>query len=113
MLLNVNLKWIGDPFRKAKFKRAQNFIDETCVEKMRSYVPVAPPFFQKSGKLRDSAKIAEPGHIIYTAEYAPEVYYGAYKHKKSGNPKAKRLWFEVMKTKHKDEILKGAAERLK
>lgn len=112
MLLNVRLKWI-DPFRKAKFKRAQEYIDETCVDKMKQYVPVAPPFFKKAGKLRDSAEIAEPGHIIYIADYAPDVYYGKYKHKKSGNPEAKRLWFNVMKTKHKDEILKGAAQRLK
>lgn len=113
MLQNIKLKWISDPFRKAKFRRAQTYIDETCVDKMRQYVPVAPPYFQKSGKLRDSARIIEPGHIIYTAEYAPETYYGDYKHKKSGNPKAKRMWFEVMKHKHKEEILEGAAKRLK
>jgi len=112
MILNVNLKWQGDPFRKAKFARAQRYIDETCVEKMEKYVPVAPPFFEKSGSLRDSAKISEPGHIVYTADFAPNTYYGTYKHKKSGNPDAKRLWFEVMKTKHKDEILKGAAKKL-
>lgn len=113
MMLNVKLKWIGDPFRKAKFKRAQSYVDKTCIDKMRQYVPVAPPFFQKAGKLRDSAEISEPGHIIYTAGYAPGVYYGTYKHENGGNPKGKRLWFEVMKTKHKDEILKGAAQRLK
>lgn len=113
MILNVNLKWQGDPFRKAKFARAQRYIDETCIEKMGEYVPVAPPFFRKAGRLRDSAEISEPGHIIYTADFGPDVYYGTYKHRKSGNPKAKRMWFEVMKHKHKDEILKGAAERLK
>lgn len=113
MTLNVKLNWIGDPLRKAKYRRAQAYIDETCIEKMREYVPVAPPFFQKAGKLRDSAKISEPGHIIYTADFAPNVYYGTYKHKSSGNPEAKRLWFEVMKTKHKNDIMKGAAQRLK
>lgn len=113
MQINIKLKWFGDPFRKAKFKRAQSYIDDKCVEKMREYVPVAPPFFRKAGRLRDSAEISEPGHIIYTADFGPDVYYGTYKHRKSGNPKAKRMWFEVMKHKHKDEILKGAAERLK
>lgn len=96
--------------RKQMFNDVQNYVDNECVKKMSEYVPVALPKYENAGMLRDSVEISEPGTIIYTAPFAKKRYYDPDARKPTGNPKASRLWFEVMKSKHKDEIKKGVRE---
>lgn len=98
--------------RMRRFKKAQQYIDNQCVEKMTSYVPVGLPRYRNAGKLRDSVKIKSPGVIIYTAPFAKRDYYAVRNHKPphGGNPKGSRLWFEVMKSKHRSEIIRGVPE---
>ncbi len=97
--------------RRRSLVEAQSYIDRNCIEKMTPYVPVGRDEFSKSGKLRDSAKIAEPGKIVYTAAFAKSDYYAVKRHKPpyGGNPNGERLWFEVMKIRHGSDILRGAA----
>ena len=111
--MKVTLKWVGDKFRKKKFAEVQNYIDSTCLERMTEFVPVALPKYKNAGKLRDSAEIPEPGVIIYTSPFAKSDYYAEKNHKRGGNPKATRMWFETMKRRYKNEILEGAAQKLR
>lgn len=112
--MKLTLVWNGNPFKSKKkvIEKAQNYVDEACLEKMEEFVPVGKPKYENSGKLRDSAEIKEPGLIIYTAPFAKHAYYDDVNHKRSGNPNGKRLWFEVMKQRYKEEILKGAQKIL-
>lgn len=93
------------------FENMQTYVDKECLRQMTPYVPVGLPRFKNSGKLRDSAKIAQPGKIVYTAPFAKSDYYAVKNHKPphGGNPKGTRLWFEVMKKNHGAQILRGAA----
>ena len=96
--------------RKQMFSEVQDYVDKQCVEKMRPYVPVArPKKFKHSGKLRDSVKIPTPGRIVYTAPFSRSDYYSTVNHQRGGNPNARRMWFEYMKSKHGKEILRGAS----
>ena len=113
--MELTLVWKRNPFksRRKSIEKAQNFIDETCVEKMTEFVPVAKPIYRNAGQLRDSVEIKEPGLIIYTAPFAKHDYYNTeVSHKRSCNPKATSLWFETMKSKYKAEILQGAQQIL-
>ena len=112
--MNVKLIWHSG-FRtgkKAQMEAAQDYVDKTCLEKMRPYVPVGLPRFRNSGKLRDSARIVSRGRISYRAPFAKSDYYSHKNHRHGGNPKAQRLWFEVMKRRHLQEIKQGAAEKM-
>ncbi len=96
--------------RQRKLEEAQNHVDADCLKYMTYYVPVGLPYYQNSGKLRDSGKIAEPGKITYTAPFCKNDYYNtSINHRHGGNPNATALWFETMKSKHKTEILREAA----
>lgn len=95
--------------RREAAARAQAFIDRACVQEMTIYVPAALPRYKHAGKLRDSVRIPEPGKIVYTAAFAKREYYGVFNHTNSGNPGAKRLWFEVMKKRKKEAIRQEAA----
>lgn len=99
------------PARRLRFKKAQDYIDRQCVELMTPYVPVGLPKYRNSGKLRDSVQIRSPGEVVYTAPFAKSDYYAVKNHTSphGGNPKGSRLWFEVMKSRHGGEILRGAA----
>lgn len=98
--------------KKAQMEAAQDYVDKACLDKMRPYVPVGLPRFRNSGKLRDSAKVLRRGEIGYTARFAKGDYYSYKNHKHGGNPNAQRLWFEIMKRKHLQEIKQGAAEKM-
>lgn len=114
--MKITFKWNGDSLKKRKkqFQEAQKFVDETCVEKMTEFVPVAKPKYRNAGKLRDSVEIKEPGLIIYTAPFAEHDYYNTeVSHKRSGNPNATSLWFETMKSKYAEEIRRGVEQILK
>lgn len=96
--------------RRKKLQKAQNYLDNELVKLMTPLVPVARKRFIHAGKLRDSVKIAEPGKIVYTARFARKDYYSFVDHTHGGNPKAKRLFFEVVKAEDGAHILEKTAK---
>lgn len=112
--MNVKLIWRSGfhTAKRSQMDAAQDDVDKTCLAKMRPYVPVGLSRFRNSGKLRDSAKILRRGVIGYAAPFAKSDYYSHKNHRHGGNPNAQRLWFEVMKRKHLQEIKRSAAEKM-
>lgn len=109
--MSLKLVWSAGLEKKYKsaIKQAQNYIDNQCINLMTPYVPVAPARYRNSGKLRRSVRIKKAGTITYTAPHSKYAYYSTANHENGGNPRGKRRWFEVMKTKHKTEILRGVS----
>lgn len=84
------------PDKETVFKNKQTFIDQECIRRM---VPLTP---RRTGVLIKSATLGTTigsGEIHQIAPYARRQYY---EHKKNS------YWFERMKNRHKDSILKGA-----
>lgn len=78
------------------FNKKQAFIDQECIRRM---VPETP---RRTGALIKSATLGTSigsGEIQQVAPYARRQYY---------EHKEKSYWFERMKNRHKDSILKGA-----
>lgn len=78
------------------FNRKQGFIDQECIRRM---APLTP---RRTGALIKSATLGTiigSGEINQIAPYARRQYY---------EHKEKSYWFERMKNRHKDSILKGA-----
>lgn len=98
--------------RKKRLEKAQDYIDSECIKRMEPFVPVGLPRFYHSGKLRDSAAVKSPGELTYTAPFAKNDYYATVDHTHGGNPRAQRLWFEVMKRESLADILNGTAKIL-
>lgn len=109
MQINFVMNPMSMRIRQRQFAKAQKYIDKECIRCMIPYVPVAPESIRNAGRLRDSAGIAEPGHIVFTAPKAKVSYYAKVNHKHGGNPKATRLWFRTMKAESAESILRGAA----
>ena len=97
--------------RKLQFSKAQKYVDSECIKRMTPFVPVARKYWHHAGRLRDSVSNPAPGVIVYTAPFARHDYYAnvRHDHPHSGNPNGQRMWFEYMKTKEKQAILRGAA----
>lgn len=110
----MNFTLIFDPAmlkrRTKRFEQAQDWLDKECVKRMTPFVPVGLPRFHHSGKLAASVKIAEPGVIVYEAPFARHDYYAEVDHSHGGNPRAQRLWFEVVKAEELEYLRKGVAE---
>lgn len=133
-MMDVDIKWDPQAVRE-RLSKAQKFIDSKCLELMRPYTPFRTGMMQRSATL--GTRIGS-GHIVYTSPYARYQYYGVVygpnipiyengilvgfrspkqKHKtnrmltysKARHPQAQRLWFETMKKKHGEAILRGAA----
>lgn len=82
--------------KEKSFERKQMFIDQECIRKM------APETPRRTGVLIKSATLGTTigsGEIQQIAPYARRQYY---------EHKEKSYWFERMKNRHKDSILKGA-----
>lgn len=82
--------------KEKSFERKQMFIDQECIRRM------APETPRRTGVLIKSATLGSvigSGEIQQIAPYARRQYY---------EHKEKSYWFERMKNKHKDSILKGA-----
>ena len=114
-MMNVRLIFdhAAEQRRQKRLEKAQDYIDKECIKRMEPLVPVGLPRFYHSGKLRDSAAVKSPGELTYTAPFAKHDYYAAVDHTHGGNPKAKRMWFEVMKHKELPDLLAGTAKILK
>lgn len=83
------------PDMQESFSRAQMFVDQECIRRMAPETPF------RSGALRKSATLGTvigSGELNQIAPYARRQYY---EHKEYSK------WFEVMKNRHKDSILKG------
>lgn len=82
--------------KEQSFERKQMFIDQECIRRM------APETPRRTGVLIKSATLGTAigsGEIQQIAPYARRQYY---------EHKEKSYWFERMKNRHKDSILKGA-----
>lgn len=82
--------------REESFGRKQAFVDQECIRRMDPETP------RRSGVLVDSATLGTTigsGEINQIAPYARRQYY---------EHKEKSYWFERMKNRHKDSILRGA-----
>lgn len=116
--------------RTDRFSSIQKFIDSECIRLMRPYTPARNEILSKSAAL--GTKIGS-GEIHYVIPYARYQYYGKLmvsgvtgspfaekgeskvltdkdlQYSTVRHPKAQKMWFEVMKTNHKEQILRGAA----
>lgn len=131
-LAEVNLVW-DQTFGKNqtdRFTSVQKFIDSECIRLMVPYTPMRNGILMKVAVL--GTKIGS-GHIIYVSPYARYQYYGKVmvssvtgsalakngeskvltntdlQYDKTRHSQSQRLWFEIMKAKHKNAILRGAA----
>lgn len=96
--VTAKLEWKDGfgPEYEGKFDRKQAFIDQECIRRM------APETPRLSGMLVKSATLGTAigtGEIHQVAPYARRQYY---------EHKTQSYWFERMKNRHKDSILKGA-----
>lgn len=84
--------------RSTQFDRKQAFVDSECIRRM------APETPRLTGTLIKSATLGTTigsGEIHQNTPYARRQYY---------EHKEKSYWFERMKNRHKDSILKGAEQ---
>ena len=89
------------PRTEKGLSRAQMFIDSECIRRM------APETPRRTGVLIKSATLGTvigSGEITQNTPYARRQYY---------EHREKSYWFERMKNRHKDSILKGAAQYVK
>lgn len=133
-MMDVDIKWDPQAVRE-RLSKAQKFIDSECIRQMKPYTPFRTGMLERSATL---GTVIGSGRIVYTSHYARYQYYGVVygpnipiyengilvgfrspkqKHKtnrmltysKARHPQAQRLWFETMKKKHGEAILRGAA----
>lgn len=83
------------------FANAQAFVDSECIRRMNPETPRRTGVLVKSATL---GTVLGSGEINQIAPYARRQYY---------EHKEKSYWFERMKNRHKDSILKGAAKYVK
>ena len=86
------------PSMENGFANAQEFVDSECIRRMNPETPRRTGVLIKSATL---GTVIGSGEINQIAPYARRQYY-------EHNTKSK--WFERMKNRHKDSILKGAAK---
>lgn len=82
--------------RSQSFEKKQAYVDQECIRRM------APETPRRTGVLIKSATLGTrigSGEINQIAPYARRQYY---------EHKEKNMWFERMKNRHKEAILKGA-----
>lgn len=89
------------PNMESGFTNAQEFVDSECIRRMNPETPRRTGVLVKSATL---GTVIGSGEINQIAPYARRQYY---------EHKEKSRWFERMKNRHKDFILKGAAKYVK
>ena len=99
----AKLEWNPDfaPDMEKGFSSAQEFVDSECIQRMGPETPKRTGALVKSATL---GTVIGSGEINQIASYARRQYY---------EHKTKSRWFERMKNRHKDSILKGAAKLVK
>ena len=83
------------------FENAQAFVDSECIRRMNPETPRRTGMLIKSATL---GTVIGSGETDQIAPYARRQYY---------EHKGKSYWFEGMKNRNKDSILKGAAKYVK
>lgn len=101
--VTARLEWNPgfEPSMEKGFENAQVFVDSECIRRMNSETP------RRTGALIKSATLGTvigSGEINQIVPYARRQYY---------EHKEKSYWFERMKNRHKDSILKGAEKYVK
>lgn len=101
--VSTKLEWNPSfkPSMESDFANAQSFVDSECVRRMAPETPKRSCVLIKSATL---GTVIGSGEINQIAPYARRQYY---------EHKEKSQWFERMKNRHKDSILKGAAKYVK
>lgn len=135
-MMDVDIKWDPQAVRE-RLNKAQKFIDSECIRQMRPYTPFRTGMLERSatlGTVIGSGHIVYNSpyarYQYYGVVYGPNIpmyengelvgFYsrrGVKKHptnrmltySKARHPQAQRLWFETMKKKHGEAILRGAA----
>lgn len=79
-----------------KFSKKQAYVDQECIRRSSPETPRRTGVLIKSATL---GTVIGSGEINQIAPYARRQYY---------NHSTKNKWFERMKNRHKDSILKGA-----
>lgn len=99
----ARLTWAPEfkPDKEKGFSSAQEFVDSECIRRMNPETPRRTGVLIKSATL---GTVIGSGEINQIAPYARRQYY---------EHKEKSYWFERMKNRHKDSILKGAAQYVK
>lgn len=100
------IQWNED-FGKQKtkqFSRAQKFVDSEVLRLDAPYMPFKTGALIKSGQL---GTVVGSGEVNYIAPYAAPQYWKTAQ-SRSYDPQRGGMWFERMKTDHKDEIIRGA-----
>lgn len=96
-----------------KFTQAQRYVDSECLRYSDKYTPMQTGTMKRSGT---SGTVIGSGELKYTAPYARRQYYtnaGNGKQGASAGGLRGKLWFERMKTNHKDDITKGVKAKFK
>ena len=98
--VTARLEWNPgfEPSMEKGFENAQAFVDSECIRRMNPETPRRTGMLIKSATL---GTVIGSGEIDQIAPYARRQYY---------EHKEKSYWFERMKNRNKDSILKGAAE---
>lgn len=101
--VTARLEWNPgfEPSMENGFERSQEFVDSECIRLMNPETPRRTGMLIKSATL---GTVIGSGEIDQIAPYARRQYY---------EHKEKSYWFERMKNRHKDSILKGAAKYVK
>lgn len=122
----TTLKW-NATFQAKKnlcFRAAQKYIDSEVLRYNAKYIPFQTGALNQSGT---TGTVIGSGEVVYQSPYARYMYYGkvmrdqngrafygsAPKHvtdqdiQYHGAPQRGKLWFERMKSAHKQSILKG------
>ena len=90
-----------EPSMEKALGDAQEFVDSECIRRMNPETPRRTGVLIKSATL---GTVIGSGEINQIAPYARRQYY---------EHKEKSYWFERMKNRHKDSILRGAAKYVK
>ena len=101
--VTARLQWNPgfEPSMEKGFENAQAFVDSECIRRMNPETPRRTGMLIKSATL---GTVIGSGEIDQIAPYARRQYY---------EHKEKSYWFERMKNRNKDSILKGAAKYVK
>ncbi|MDE5834714.1 MAG: minor capsid protein [Ruminococcus sp.] len=127
----INLTWDRNFSRKNNkcFDNVQKRVDSECIRLMAQYTPMKDGWLQRNAI---TSICIGTGKITYNSAYARYQYYGKLmvssvtgsawarhgeskiltgkdlNYSKKQHQKAQKLWFETMKTNHKEQILRGA-----
>lgn len=90
-----------EPGIKKGLSSAQEYVDSECIRRMNPETPRRTGMLIKSATL---GTVIGSGEVDQIAPYARRQYY---------EHKEKSYWFERMKNRHRDSILRGAAQYVK